>query len=81
MRPYRQSVYNEVSEESVGNFFQRYRGGLEESTDLRHLYTKHGGDMPMVFMWLMCSDPKLDSHRCSQNPKAETLLPNRDPEP
>ena len=49
--------------EDIDDFFNTYRGGEEESKDLKEAYAKFDGDMDKVFMWVMCSDEKLDSHR------------------
>ena len=60
MRPVKLPPY---AQEDIDDFFNAYRGGEEESKDLKEAYVKFDGDMDKVFMWVMCSDEKLDSHR------------------
>ena len=60
---YYRAMYKKVTEEDIDDFFKTYRGSEEESRDVKEAYTKFDGDMEKVFMWVMCSDDKLDSHR------------------
>jgi DnaJ family protein C protein 9 len=40
-----------------------YRGSPEEAGHLKKYYEKLKGDMEMVFMFVILSDPEIDSHR------------------
>ena len=60
---YYRGIYKKVTEEDIDDFFATYRGSEEEARDVREAYAKFSGDMAKVFMWVMCSDDKLDSHR------------------
>ena len=60
---YYRGVYRKVTEEDVDAFHDSYRGGDEERRDVVQAYVKFRGDMAKVFMWVMCSEESLDSHR------------------
>ena len=60
---YYRNVYRKVTEEDVDAFHDSYRGGDEERADVVEAYVKFRGDMAKVFMWVMCSEESLDSHR------------------
>ena len=60
---YYRGVYRKVTEEDVDAFHDSYRGGDEERRDVVEAYVKFAGDMAKVFMWVMCSEESLDSHR------------------
>ena len=60
---YYRGVFRKVTEEDVDAFHDSYRGGDEERADVVEAYVKFAGDMAKVFMWVMCSDESLDSHR------------------
>ncbi|KAG6548616.1 hypothetical protein Mapa_010105 [Marchantia paleacea] len=57
------SVEDVITEEDIDSYAQAYRGSRDEVADLKNEYTHHKGNMELVFTYLMCSDPKLDSHR------------------
>ncbi|OAE24278.1 hypothetical protein AXG93_1052s1010 [Marchantia polymorpha subsp. ruderalis] len=57
------SVEDVITEEDIDSYAQAYRGSKDEIADLKNEYTHHKGNMELVFTYLMCSDPKLDSHR------------------
>ncbi|KAJ0263877.1 Chaperone DnaJ-domain superfamily protein [Hirschfeldia incana] len=52
-----------VTEEAIAEFEANYRGSESEKKDLIELYTKFKGKMSRLFCSMLCSDPKLDSHR------------------
>jgi len=60
---YYRGIYRKVTEEDVDAFHDSYRGGDEERRDVVEAYVKFRGDMAKVFMWVMCSEESLDSHR------------------
>ncbi|XP_002975290.2 chaperone protein dnaJ 6 [Selaginella moellendorffii] len=60
---YFRTIYKPVTEEDIEAFAAAYRGSDTEKKDLKELYTKCKGNMNLVFGMLMCSEPKLDSHR------------------
>jgi len=53
----------QITEEKLDNFFNKYRGSNDEAAELLESYTRFEGKMGMVFEFLPCSDPALDSHR------------------
>ncbi|KAL2650411.1 hypothetical protein R1flu_018539 [Riccia fluitans] len=57
------ALYKQVTEEDIDHYARSYRGSEEETADLKAEYKRHKGNMELVFTYLMCSDPKLDSHR------------------
>ncbi|KAK1282937.1 Chaperone protein dnaJ 6 [Acorus calamus] len=59
-------IFQNVSQISVADieeFEVSYRGSVTEKKDLKDLYTKYKGNMNRLFCTMLCSDPKLDSHR------------------
>mmetsp|Transcript_35706 Transcript_35706/g.63666 ORF Transcript_35706/g.63666 Transcript_35706/m.63666 type:complete len:269 (-) Transcript_35706:153-959(-) len=60
---YYRGMFKKVEEEDVIAFENEYRGSDEEAADLIRLYKKNKGDMPVVFEWMLCSRPDVDSHR------------------
>ncbi|BFI23646.1 DnaJ homolog subfamily C member 9 [Marchantia polymorpha subsp. ruderalis] len=60
---YFRALYKQITEEDIDSYAQAYRGSKDEIADLKNEYTHHKGNMELVFTYLMCSDPKLDSHR------------------
>ncbi|AQK67953.1 Chaperone protein dnaJ 6 [Zea mays] len=56
-------MYKKVTEADIEEFEAKYRGSDSEKTDLKELYTKYKGNMNMLFCTMICSEPKLDSHR------------------
>eukprot|EP01018_Ginkgo_biloba_P023421 Gb_09879 [translate_table: standard] len=63
LRDFLRTLYKEVTEKDIIEFEEKYRGSEEEKRDLKDLYTKCKGKMDSVFDWMMCCEPKLDSHR------------------
>ncbi|CAK9269316.1 unnamed protein product [Sphagnum jensenii] len=60
---YMRTLFKQVTEEDIDQFSRSYRGSDEEAKDLKDQYAKSKGDMNQVFNQIMCSEPKLDSHR------------------
>ncbi|AQK69640.1 Chaperone protein dnaJ 6 [Zea mays] len=56
-------MYKKVTEADIEEFEAKYRGSDSEKTDLKELYTKYKGNMNRLFCTMICSEPKLDSHR------------------
>ncbi|RWW36544.1 hypothetical protein BHE74_00058420 [Ensete ventricosum] len=54
---------DEVTEADIEEFEANYRGSDSEKKDLKDLYEKFKGNMNRLFCSMLCSDPKLDSHR------------------
>ncbi|KAI3937852.1 hypothetical protein MKW92_039129 [Papaver armeniacum] len=63
MQEYFRTVFKKVTEADIEEFEATYRGSESEIKDLKELYQKHKGNMNRVFCSMLCSDPKLDSHR------------------
>ncbi|XP_073001252.1 chaperone protein dnaJ 6-like [Typha latifolia] len=57
------SVYRRVTEADIEEFEANYRGSDSEKKDLKDLYIKFKGNMNSLFCSMICSEPKLDSHR------------------
>ncbi|XP_010913147.1 chaperone protein dnaJ 6 [Elaeis guineensis] len=57
------SMFRQVTEADIEEFEANYRGSDSEKKDLKDLYTKFKGNMNRLFCSMLCSDPKLDSHR------------------
>ncbi|KAK7244655.1 hypothetical protein RIF29_39480 [Crotalaria pallida] len=57
------TMYKKVTEADIEEFEANYRGSDSEKTDLIDLYKKCKGNMKRLFCSMLCSDPKLDSHR------------------
>ncbi|CAL0310048.1 unnamed protein product [Lupinus luteus] len=57
------TMYKKVTEADIDEFEANYRGSDSEKTDLIDLYKKYKGNMNRLFCSMLCSDPKLDSHR------------------
>ncbi|RWR72687.1 chaperone protein dnaJ 6 [Cinnamomum micranthum f. kanehirae] len=57
------SVYKKVTEADIEEFAANYRGSDSETKDLKDLYQKFKGNMNRLFCSMLCSEPKLDSHR------------------
>ncbi|KAM1332924.1 hypothetical protein EV1_008989 [Malus domestica] len=55
--------YKKVTEADIEEFEANYRGSDSEKKDLIELYSQYKGNMNRVFCSMICSDPKLDSHR------------------
>ncbi|EXC04347.1 Chaperone protein dnaJ 6 [Morus notabilis] len=56
-------MYKRVTEADIEEFEANYRGSDAEKKDLIDLYRKCKGKMNRLFCSMLCSDPKLDSHR------------------
>ncbi|KAL0719735.1 hypothetical protein Bca4012_069059 [Brassica carinata] len=63
LRDFFKAMYKKVTEEDIEEFEANYRGSASEKKDLIELYTKFKGKMSRLFCSMLCSDPKLDSHR------------------
>ncbi|XP_076891113.1 chaperone protein dnaJ 6-like [Bidens hawaiensis] len=63
LKDFFRSMYKKVTEADIEEFEVSYRGSESEKTDLIDLYKKCKGHMSMLFCSMLCSDPKLDSHR------------------
>ncbi|KAK7285552.1 hypothetical protein RJT34_20327 [Clitoria ternatea] len=57
------AMYKKVTEADIEEFEANYRGSDSEKNDLIDLYKKCKGNMNRLFCSMLCSDPKLDSHR------------------
>ncbi|KAK3446773.1 chaperone protein dnaJ 6 [Eucalyptus grandis] len=60
---YFRAVFKVVTEADIEEFEANYRGSDSEKNDLIDLYEKCKGNMNRLFCSMLCSDPKLDSHR------------------
>ncbi|KAJ9565503.1 hypothetical protein OSB04_001469 [Centaurea solstitialis] len=63
LKDFFKSIYKKVTEADIEEFEASYRGSETEKTDLIDLYNKYKGHMNRLFCSMLCSDPKLDSHR------------------
>ncbi|XP_077210043.1 chaperone DnaJ-domain superfamily protein [Tasmannia lanceolata] len=63
LQEYFRSMYKKVTEADIEEFEANYRGSNSEKNDLKDLYKKYKGNMNMLFCSMICSEPKLDSHR------------------
>ncbi|CAI9100070.1 OLC1v1036995C1 [Oldenlandia corymbosa var. corymbosa] len=63
LKDFFQTLYKKVTEADIEEFEANYRGSDSEKKDLIDLYQMHKGNMNRVFCYMLCSDPKLDSHR------------------
>ncbi|CAE6088993.1 unnamed protein product [Arabidopsis arenosa] len=63
LREFFQAMYKKVTEADIEEFEANYRGSESEKKDLLELFTKFNGKMNRLFCSMLCSDPKLDSHR------------------
>ncbi|KAI7727459.1 hypothetical protein M8C21_019892, partial [Ambrosia artemisiifolia] len=63
LKDFFRSMYKKVTEADIEEFEANYRGSESEKTDLIDLYKKYKGHMNRLFCSMLCSDPKLDSHR------------------
>ncbi|XP_076914442.1 chaperone protein dnaJ 6-like [Bidens hawaiensis] len=63
LKDYFRSMYKKVTEADIEEFESNYRGSESEKNDLIVLYKKYKGRMDRLFCSMLCSDPKLDSHR------------------
>ncbi|PKU70422.1 chaperone protein dnaJ 6 [Dendrobium catenatum] len=63
LQEYFRSMYKKVTEADIEEFEANYRGSDSEKKDLKDLYAKYNGNMDRLFCSMICSYPKLDSHR------------------
>ncbi|KAK8542150.1 hypothetical protein V6N13_137278 [Hibiscus sabdariffa] len=63
LRNFFRTMYKKVTEADIEEFEAKYRGSDLEKKDLIELYKKFKGKMNKLFCSMLCSDPKLDSHR------------------
>ncbi|KAG2656715.1 chaperone protein dnaJ 6-like [Panicum virgatum] len=63
LQEYFRTMYKKVTEADIEEFEAKYRGSDSEKKDLKDLYTKYKGNMNRLFCSMICSEPKLDSHR------------------
>ncbi|ESQ40620.1 hypothetical protein EUTSA_v10014343mg [Eutrema salsugineum] len=63
LRDFFQAMYKKVTEADIEEFEANYRGSESEKKDLIELFSKFKGKMNRLFCSMLCSDPKLDSHR------------------
>ncbi|XP_019154415.1 PREDICTED: chaperone protein dnaJ 6-like [Ipomoea nil] len=63
LKEFFQAMYKKVTEADIEEFEANYRGSDSERKDLFDLYKKCKGNMSRLFCCMLCSDPKLDSHR------------------
>ncbi|GKV25767.1 hypothetical protein SLEP1_g35161 [Rubroshorea leprosula] len=63
LRDFFRNMYKKVTEADIEEFEGKYRGSDSEKKDLIDLYKKCKGNMNRLFCSMLCSDPKLDSHR------------------
>ncbi|CAL5351978.1 unnamed protein product [Camellia sinensis] len=63
LKEFFRTMYKKVTEADIEEFEANYRGSESEKNDLIDLYKKYKGNMNRLFCSMLCSDPKLDSHR------------------
>ncbi|XP_027365772.1 chaperone protein dnaJ 6-like [Abrus precatorius] len=63
LKEFFRTMYKKVTEADIEEFEANYRGSDSEKNDLIDLYNKCKGNMNRLFCSMLCSDPKLDSHR------------------
>ncbi|XP_058724007.1 chaperone protein dnaJ 6-like [Vicia villosa] len=63
LHEYFRTMYKKVTEADIEEFEANYRGSDSEKSDLINLYKECKGNMSRLFCSMLCSDPKLDSHR------------------
>ncbi|CAA7016204.1 unnamed protein product [Microthlaspi erraticum] len=63
LKEFFKAMYKKVTEEDIEEFEANYRGSESEKKDLIELYNKFKGQMSRLFCSMLCSYPKLDSHR------------------
>ncbi|KAL7168944.1 hypothetical protein ACSBR2_034051 [Camellia fascicularis] len=63
LKEFFRTMYKKVTEADIEEFEASYRGSESEKNDLIGLYKKYKGNMNRLFCSMLCSDPKLDSHR------------------
>ncbi|KAL9691174.1 hypothetical protein QQ045_011593 [Rhodiola kirilowii] len=63
LKEFLSTMYKKVTEADIEEFEANYRGSETEKKDLIKLYDEFKGNMNRIFCSMICSDPKLDSHR------------------
>ncbi|XP_058209593.1 chaperone protein dnaJ 6-like [Rhododendron vialii] len=63
LKEFFRTMYRKITEADIEEFEANYRGSESEKKDLIDLYKKYKGNMNRLFCSMLCSDPKLDSHR------------------
>ncbi|CAK7342470.1 unnamed protein product [Dovyalis caffra] len=63
LKDFFKTFYKKVTEADIEEFEANYRGSDSEKSDLIDLYNECQGNMRRLFCSMLCSDPKLDSHR------------------
>ncbi|XP_039070139.1 chaperone protein dnaJ 6-like [Hibiscus syriacus] len=63
LKTFFRTMYKKVTEADIEQFEANYRGSESEKKDLIDLYKKYKGNMNKLFCSMLCSEPKLDSHR------------------
>ncbi|CAM9003445.1 unnamed protein product [Rhodiola kirilowii] len=63
LKEFLSTMYKKVTEADIEEFEANYRGSETEKKDLIKLYDEYKGNMNRLFCSMICSDPKLDSHR------------------
>uniref|UniRef100_A0A6N2K9B8 Protein kinase domain-containing protein n=1 Tax=Salix viminalis TaxID=40686 RepID=A0A6N2K9B8_SALVM len=63
LKDFLRTFYKKVTEADIEEFEANYRGSDSEKRDLIDLYKEWKGNMSRIFCSMLCSDPKLDSHR------------------
>ncbi|KAJ6425842.1 hypothetical protein OIU84_026424 [Salix udensis] len=63
LKEFFRTFYKKVTEADIEEFEANYRGSDSEKNDLIELYKECKGNMSRLFCSMLCSDPKLDSHR------------------
>ncbi|XP_047317213.1 chaperone protein dnaJ 6-like isoform X2 [Impatiens glandulifera] len=63
LKEFLKTLYKKVTEEDIEQFEATYRGSDSEKIDLFDQFKKYKGNMNKLFCSMLCSDPKLDSHR------------------
>ncbi|KAL4309549.1 hypothetical protein GQ457_01G013880 [Hibiscus cannabinus] len=63
LKTFFKAMYKKVTEADIEECQANYRGSESEKKDLIDLYKKCKGNMNKLFCSMLCSDPKLDSHR------------------
>lgn len=53
----------QITDEKLDGFHNSYRGSADEGAELLQFYERFEGNMGMVFEFLPCSEPAVDSHR------------------
>ncbi|XP_059298536.1 LOW QUALITY PROTEIN: chaperone protein dnaJ 6 [Lycium ferocissimum] len=63
LKEFFRAMHPKITEADIEEFEANYRGSESEKKDLIDLYNKYKDKMNRLFCSMICSDPKLDSHR------------------